>query len=77
MVGDAPLFDVCFTPQEVTDYRSILTADEGMLKRFNKALLERGILKSDHKIYVGVIHSSDDVQQTVEAMTSAIKEVAG
>ncbi len=77
VVGDAPLFDVCFTPQEVTDYRSILTADEGMLKRFNKALLERGILKSDHKIYVGVIHSSDDVQQTVEAMTSAIKEVAG
>ena len=77
VMGDAPLFDVCFTSQEVTDYRSILTADGGMLKRFNKALLERGILKTDHKIYVGVIHSSDDVQQTVEAMASAIEELAG
>ena len=57
VVGEAPLFDIFFTDQEITDYRSTLSADKQMLARFNELLLSRGILKGDTKFYISLAHT--------------------
>ena len=75
VVGEAPLFDVFFTEQEITDYRSTLLADKQMLGRFNELLLARGVLKGDTKFYVSLAHDSADVQHTLDAFASAIEEL--
>ena len=75
VVGEAPLFDIFFTDQEITDYRSTLSADKQMLARFNELLLSRGILKGDTKFYISLAHTSADVQQTLDAFASAISEL--
>ena len=75
VVGEAPLFDVFFTDQEITDYRSTLSADKQMLARFNELLLSRGILKGDTKFYISLAHTNADVQQTLDAFASAISEL--
>ena len=77
VVGEAPLFDIFFTEQEVTDYRSTLLADKQMLGRFNELLLARGVLKGDTKFYVSLAHDSTDVQHTLDAFASAIEELKG
>jgi glutamate-1-semialdehyde 2,1-aminomutase len=77
VVGEAPLFDVFFTDQEITDYRSTLKADKQMLARFNALLLERGVFKGDTKLYISIAHSAEDVQQTISAFELAIDELKG
>ena len=75
VVGEAPLFDVLFTDQEISDYRSTLNADKQMLGKFNELLLSRGILKGDSKFYVSLAHSTADIQLTLDAFSSAIEEL--
>jgi glutamate-1-semialdehyde 2,1-aminomutase len=77
VVGEAPLFEVFFTDQEVTDYRTSLTANKQTLARFNSLLLERGVFKGDTKFYVSIAHTAEDVKLTVEAFESAIAELKG
>ena len=77
VVGEAPLFDVFFTEQEITDYRSTLLADKRMLARFNELLLAQGVLKGDTKFYVSLAHTNIDVQHTIDAFASAINELKG
>ena len=67
VVGDDTVFDVCFTDEKVTDYRSSLKADRDMMRRFNRLLLEQGILKATLKFYVSMAHTDEDVQSTIEA----------
>ena len=75
--GDAPMFDVFFTDDEVSDYRSSLNSDSQMLKRFNGLLLERGVLKGNTKFYVSLAHSREDVEHTIAAFAAAIDELKG
>ena len=77
VLGEAPLFEVFFTENEITDYRSSLSADEEMLRRFNRLLLERGVLKGDSKIYISVAHTAEDVRHAIQAFASAIDELKG
>ena len=77
VVGEAPLFDVFFTENEVTDYRSTLGSDREMLRRFNGLLLESGVLKGETKYYVSTAHTQEDVDQTVAAFASAVDELRG
>ncbi|MBI2856360.1 MAG: aspartate aminotransferase family protein [Chloroflexi bacterium] len=72
VVGDDTVFDVYFTDAEITGYRSTLSADGDMLRRFNRLLLERGILKAAEKFYISLAHTEDDIQRTIEVF----KEVA-
>ena len=77
VVGEAPLFDVFFTDQEIIDYRSTLHADKRLLARFNEILLSCGVLKGDTKFYVSLAHTSADIQHTLNAFSSAIDELKG
>ncbi len=73
IVGDATLFDVVFTPKEVTDYRGVLGGDTDLAIRFNAGLRERGILKSPGKWYVSLGLSDENLAETCEAIAGAAK----
>ncbi|MCH8825471.1 MAG: aminotransferase class III-fold pyridoxal phosphate-dependent enzyme [Chloroflexi bacterium] len=77
VVGEAPLFDVFFTEEEITDYRSTLRANRDLLRRFNALLLGEGVLKGDSKFYVSVAHDQADVQHTLDAFESAVEQLKG
>ncbi len=73
IVGEPPMLDVIFTEQEVVDYRSSLTGDPSLLKRFNTGMRKRGILKGDAKIYVSCAHNARDVADTLAASAEVVK----
>src|SRR5881392_769418 len=62
---EPPLFDVVFTDEAIRDYRSTLTGDAGMARRFNTLLRERGILKGDQKYYMSLAHTDADIKDTI------------
>src|SRR5437588_9691027 len=73
ITGEPPLFDVVFTDQTIRDYRSTLTGDADLMRRFNALLRERGILKGESKYYISLAHTPEDVRFTIAAWESAIK----
>ena len=77
VVGEAPLFDVVFTENEVTDYRSMQSGDKSLLGQFNRLLLDKGVFKGTSKFYVSMAHTEEDVDQTIDALASAISELRG
>lgn len=76
VIGEAPLFDVVFTDStKVIDYRGMLAGDKAKLNRFNRHLLEHGVLKGDTKFYVSLAHNEEDIERTEEAFKSAAAEL--
>ena len=73
--GEPPLFDVVFTDEPIRDYRSTLTGDPAMARRFNALLRERGILKGEQKYYISLAHTPEDIKDTIAAWESAIGEL--
>ncbi len=71
--GEAPLFDAVFSREPVRDYRGTLAGDQGLLRRFNRLLRERGILKGESKYYVSLAHDEEDLRQTREAWEGALE----
>jgi glutamate-1-semialdehyde 2,1-aminomutase len=75
IVGEAPMWDACFTDTEVTDYRSWFRGNQDIMRAFNAALLERGILKGDSKYYVSIAHDDKDLAHTIAAWEGAVREL--
>jgi glutamate-1-semialdehyde 2,1-aminomutase len=73
--GEPPLFDVVFSAEPVRDYRGTLAGDAKLMSRFNALLRERGILKGESKYYISLAHTDDDIDFTIDAWKSAIKEL--
>ena len=76
VVGEPPLFDVVFARGSMHDYRTTAKGDAAMLKRFNTALLERGILKADNKIYISLAHTGEDIAETAAAFRAAAQTLS-
>ena len=76
VVGEPPLFDVVFARGSMHDYRTTAKGDAAMLKRFNTALLERGILKADNKIYISLAHTDEDIAETAAAFRAAAQTLS-
>ena len=76
VAGEAPVFEIYFTDQPISDYRATLTADTALHAAFTRALLERGIVKAAQKIYVSLAHGEEEIQQTVQVFTAAFAAVA-
>jgi glutamate-1-semialdehyde 2,1-aminomutase len=77
VVGDDTVFDVYFTDSVITDYRSTLSADTGMMQRFNRLLLERGVLKAPQKFYMSLAHTDEDIKRTLEAFRDTADHLRG
>ncbi len=73
VIGEAPMFDICFTDAPVQDYRGFFKGDLDMAKRFNTVMLAEGILKSEGKTYISLAHTEADVAKTIAAYEKAAK----
>ena len=76
VIGEPVLFDVVFSADPIRDYRGTLKGDADMLRRFNAALRQRGIMKGESKYYVSVAHTDEDIKHTIDAWKDAIAEIA-
>ncbi|MGI9525310.1 MAG: aspartate aminotransferase family protein [Hyphomicrobiaceae bacterium] len=75
VVGDPALFDVVFSSREVVDYRGVLAGDADKARRFNAALRDQGIFKSDGKWYPSLALSDEDLARTAEAIEFAAQQL--
>jgi len=71
LLGHPTLFDIGFTSERVTDYRSWLKVDAAKNAAFNKTLREEGILKPPSKIYPCLAITDDDLELTRQAIKKA------
>jgi glutamate-1-semialdehyde 2,1-aminomutase len=77
VTGEPSVFQVWFSAEPVTDHRSSLKADMFRNMRFADLLLDRGVIKAHEKFFVSTAHNSRDVEQTLEAIHGAARELAG
>src|SRR5436305_308883 len=75
VTGEPPLFDVVFTDQPIRDYRSTLSGDTELMRRFNALLRERGILKGESKYYISLAHTDQDIKDTIGIWKDVIAEL--
>ncbi len=68
------MFDIYFTNNPITDYRSTLV-DKTLNRLFDNALLQHGVFKSAGKFYVGVCHTDHDIDLTIQAFQTAIATI--
>ena len=74
--GEDVLFDIffCDSKTQINDYRSTLSADSGLLEKFNRSLLNSGVLKGASKFYFSSEHNDDDLKITIQAIDKAVNE---
>jgi glutamate-1-semialdehyde 2,1-aminomutase len=77
VVGEGVLFEIYFTDEDITDYRSTLKADKAKLTRFVALLRERGIFRGASKFYLSIVHDERDVKETIQAFESAVAALGG
>ncbi|MEM8838965.1 MAG: aminotransferase class III-fold pyridoxal phosphate-dependent enzyme, partial [Pseudomonadota bacterium] len=73
IVGHETLFDVVFTPDDVSNYRDVFRADAGKAGRITSLLRERGVFKSAGKLYPSLALSDEDIELTLNAYREAAK----
>ncbi|HYB69314.1 MAG TPA: aminotransferase class III-fold pyridoxal phosphate-dependent enzyme [Candidatus Bathyarchaeia archaeon] len=73
VVGEPVVFDVVFTDEPVTDYRSLQKADGALARIFTTELIRRGVVKNTQKMYISLVHSEQDVATTLQACEDAFR----
>ena len=73
--GHASLFDTMFTDMRLYNYRDVTQGDTQKAAAFNDGLRRQGIFKSPGKMYMSLALTSDDLDQTVNAIEEAAKEL--
>ena len=77
VVGEPPMFDAVFTRQaRVTEYWGTVDVDRAVASAFNAGLRERGIFKSEGKMYLSLAHDAQDVAQTLDAASETLRTMA-
>lgn len=77
-VGEDAVFDIYFADHPVHNYRHGLAADAGMLAKLNAGLLEKRIIKSwPQKFYPSIVHTDDDVDETIAAIQAVVPGLRG
>jgi glutamate-1-semialdehyde 2,1-aminomutase len=69
------LFSVFFNPGPVTCYEEALVSDRELFRRFFGAMLERGVYLAPSPFeawFVGVAHTGEDIEQTLDAARRSI-----
>ena len=77
VVGEPVLFDILFTGEPVTDYRSLQKADGALARTFTTELIKRGVVKNTQKMYMSLAHTDADVARTLQACEDALKSCRG
>jgi glutamate-1-semialdehyde 2,1-aminomutase len=77
VTGFGAAFALHFTARkELRDYRATLEDDRGLLARFALAALEEGVyFLPDGRFYVSVVHSEQDIAETLAALDRAFQKL--
>jgi glutamate-1-semialdehyde 2,1-aminomutase len=73
VVGEPVVFDILFTSEPVTDYRSLQRADGALARTFTTELIKRGVVKNTQKMYMSLAHTDADIAKTLQACEDALK----
>src|SRR5258705_8333559 len=73
VVGEPVVFDILFTGEPVTDYRSLQKPDGGPPPTFTTELRKRAGGKNTQKMYMSTAHTDADVARTLQACEDALK----
>jgi len=73
VVGEPVVFDIIFSGEPITDYRSLQKADGALARSFTTELIKRGVVKNTQKIYMSLAHTDADVARTLQACEDALK----
>jgi glutamate-1-semialdehyde 2,1-aminomutase len=76
VVGEGCMFDVVFTNQSITDYWSSTSGDKAKQQRFDRVLLENGVIKGNSKFYISLAHDEADIGVTSKAFEAAADALA-
>jgi len=74
------IFSMFFTDQEIVSFDSVKTSDVELFKRYFNAMLEEGIYIAPSQFEAGfmsAVHTNDDIDQTIEAQSRALKKALG
>jgi glutamate-1-semialdehyde 2,1-aminomutase len=71
--GEPPMFDAVFSGARVRNYRDSISGDAALSRRFNAMVRERGVFKSDNKIYVSLAHDTADIALAITAFQDAAR----
>jgi glutamate-1-semialdehyde 2,1-aminomutase len=74
------IFSMFFTDQEIISFDSVKTSDVEFFKRYFNAMLEEGIYIAPSQFEAGfmsAVHTNDDIDQTIEAQSRALKKALG
>jgi glutamate-1-semialdehyde 2,1-aminomutase len=75
--GEDPVFDLMFTLDHLTDYRSTLKANNQIKAVFRNLLQEEGIFQGPQKFYPSLAHDEKDISDTINAFANVIDKLAG
>jgi len=73
VVGEPVVFDLLFTADPITDYRSLQKADAALGRALTSGLIQRGVVKNSQKMYVSLVHGDADVARTLQAFEDTLK----
>jgi glutamate-1-semialdehyde 2,1-aminomutase len=69
ITGDNTVFDIVFTNSEIRNYRDLKKGNVDLLNKFNKLMLDQGILKPGNKLYMSLALSDEDIEKTINAFS--------
>jgi glutamate-1-semialdehyde 2,1-aminomutase len=75
--GEDPVFDLMFTLDPLTDYRSTLKANNQIKSIFRNLLQEEGVFQGPQKFYPSLAHNEKDISETINAFENVIDKLAG
>ncbi len=73
VVGEPVVFDLLFTAEPVTDYRSLQAADATLGRALTTGLIKRGVVKNSQKMYVSLAHADAEVATTLQAFEDTLR----
>jgi glutamate-1-semialdehyde 2,1-aminomutase len=74
----ASMFTIFFTRKPVIDSETALSSDRSIFNKFHRALMKRGVFFPPSQFetcFVSASHSEEDLQNTMESVDSALKEL--
>ena len=76
VIGEGPVLQPVFTDAQISNYTDGLQADATAARRFGLEMIRRGVFVTPGgKLYLSLVHTADDVDQTLEAAEDSLQVV--
>lgn len=70
--GEGPTFKVMFVDHDIVTHRDAQDADRALLRRLERAWVERGLfITPGLRHYISLVHSDEDIERTLEIVAQA------